>query len=92
MEYMIDSSQIFLISAIAVSTTVLTIVGIQLIKVLIELRILLKKINSIVLELEKVGLNVGHGFGEVAGFITGMKNVFMFLDILKRKKKKNGKT
>lgn len=89
---MIDSSQIFLISAIAVSTVILTIVGIQLIKVLIELRVLLKKINSIIFELEKVGLNVGRGFGEVTGFMTGMKNVFMLLDVLKRKKKKNDKT
>jgi len=85
---MIDTSQIILISAITIMTVILTVVGIQLIFVLKELRTLLVKTNSIIAELEKIGVNVGHGYAEILGFFSGLKKFFSLVDILAKKKEK----
>lgn len=89
---MIDTSQIILISAITVMTVILTVVGIQLIFVLKELRIFLGKANNIIEELEKIGVNVGHEYSEILGFFSGLKKFFSIIDILaKKKSQKNAK-
>lgn len=89
---MIETSQIFLIAAIAITSVILTIIGVQLIFVLYDLRKLLSKANAIVDELEKVGMNLNHGYSEITGFLSGIKNLFFIVDLLnKKKKKKDGK-
>jgi len=73
-------------------TVILTVVGIQLIFVLKELRTFLGKANTIIEELEKIGVNVGHGYSEVLGFFSGLKKLFSIVDILaKKKSQKNAK-
>lgn len=73
-------------------TVILTIVGIQLIFVLKEFSKLVKRVNRITDELEKIGVNIGHGAGEIVGFISGIKNFVGIVDILaKRKEKKHDK-
>jgi hypothetical protein len=89
---MIDTTQIILISAITVMTVILTVVGIQLIFVLKELRNFLGKANNIIAELEKIGINAGHGYSEIIGFFSGLKKLFFIVDLLAKKKaKKNVK-
>jgi len=89
---MIDTSQIILISAITVMTVILTVVGIQLIFVLKELRTFLGKANNIIEELEKIGVSAGHGYSEIVGFFSGLKKFFSVIDLLANKRaKKNVK-
>ncbi len=80
-----------LIAAITIMTVILTIVGVQLIFILKDARILLQRINSIVEEFEKIGLSMGQGYSEILHFVSGFKKVFYFMDLLskKRKHKKN---
>jgi hypothetical protein len=85
-----DTTQLLLTVVLSVTTILLVIVGIQLIFVLKELRITIKKVNGIISGLEKIGLSVEHGFGEMTGFITGFKTIFKMVDILHSKK--NGKS
>ncbi len=89
---MVDTTQVLLIASITVMTVILTIIGIQLIFVLRDFRSLLTKVNNIVDELEKVGMNVGSGFSEVMGFVSSFKKLFFIVDLLAKKKKgkKNG--
>ena len=89
---MVDTTQVLLIASITVMTVILTIIGIQLIFVLRDFRSLLTKVNNIVDELEKVGMNVGSGFSEVMGFFSSFKKLFFIVDLLAKKKKgkKNG--
>jgi hypothetical protein len=86
---MVDTTQIILISAITVMTVILTVVGIQLIFVLKELRAFLSSANNIIDQLEKIGMNVGHGYSEVIGFFSGLRSLFKILDLLAKKKEKN---
>lgn len=86
--YMVDPSQIFIVAAITIMTVILSILGVQLIFVLRDLRVLMSRVNNIVGELEKIGLNIGHGYTEAMGFVSGVKNLFMLTDYIAEKKKK----
>lgn len=83
-----DSTQIIFISAITIMTLVLTIVGIQLIFILKELRTFLIKANNIIKELEKLGGSISHGYSEIIGFFYGLRNFFKILDLISKKKDK----
>jgi len=85
---MLDTSQILVVAAITIMTVTLTIIGVQLIFVLKELSVLLRRINNIVEEVEKIGFNIGHSYSEMMGFVSGVKNLFLLTDFLARKKKK----
>ncbi|HLL60300.1 MAG TPA: hypothetical protein VK338_01155 [Candidatus Nitrosocosmicus sp.] len=84
----IDTTQILLISAVTIMTIILTIVGIQLIFILRDVRILLTKVNNMVHDFEKLGSNFTHGYSEVLGFFSGVKNIFHLIDTLSKHKKK----
>ncbi|OGK56886.1 hypothetical protein A3J15_00615 [Candidatus Roizmanbacteria bacterium RIFCSPLOWO2_02_FULL_38_10] len=84
---MIDTTQIILVAALTVMTVILTVIGIQLIFVLRDMRKMLIKINNIIEEFEKVGFNISHGYTEVIGFVSGIKRLFYLAEILSRKKK-----
>lgn len=81
-----DTTQLLLTVVLTVTTILLIVVGIQLIFVLKELRTTLKKVNTIVSGFEKVGTSVEQGFGEIAGFVTGLKTVLKTVDIFRSKK------
>ncbi len=85
---MIDTTQILLISAITIMTIIFTIIGVQLIFVLKDLRVFLGKANKIVNELEKIGLGVEHGYSEFLGFFTGIKKFFSIIDLISDRKNK----
>lgn len=83
-----DVTQILFTAAITVMTIILTIIGIQLITVLREIRVLLGKANTIISEFEKLGTNFGQGYSDIMGFFSGLKSVFHLLNILTKKKHK----
>lgn len=85
-----DTTQLLLTVVLTVTTILLVIVGVQLIFVLRELRIILKKVNGIIEAFEKVGGSVEHGFSEFLGFFAGLKSLFKVVDIIHAKK--NGKS
>lgn len=86
---MSDPTQIIFISAITIMTLVLTVVGIQLIFILKELRTFLIKANNIIKELEKLGGSISNGYSEIIGFFYGLRNLFKILDLISKKKDKN---
>lgn len=84
----IDTTQILLMSAITILTVILTIVGIQLIFILRDTRVMLTKINNVVNEVQKMGLNVTHGYSDILGFFSGMKNILNVVEAISKKTKK----
>jgi len=85
-----DTTQLLLTVVLTVTTVLLVVIGIQLIFIFKDLRLLLKKANNIVNELEKVGVSFEHGFTEITGFLSGIKTIFHIVNTLQNKK--NGKS
>lgn len=85
-----DTTQLLLSVVLTVTTILLIVVGIQLIFILKDLRLLLKKVNGIVENLEKVGVSFENGFSEITGFLSSFKVIFRLINSLQGKK--NGKS
>lgn len=85
---MLDTTQIILVSALTITSIVLTIIGIQLIFVLREIRFILMRIRRAVESFEKVGVGLGSGYSELLGFISGFKNIFYLFKVLSERKQK----
>ena len=85
-----DTTQLLLSVVLTVTTILLIVVGIQLIFILKDLRQLLKKVNNIVDDLEKVGVSFEHGFSEITGFLSSFKLIFRLINSLQNKK--NGRS
>jgi len=81
-----DTTQLLLTVVLTITTIFLVIVGIQLIFILRDFRRLLKKVNSIVDELEKAGVSLEHGFSEINGFLSGIKVLFRIINTFHHKK------
>lgn len=84
---MVDTSQILIVAAITVMTVILTVIGIQIIFILKDVRKLLSQTANIVTQIEKVGFNLTHGYGEIIGFVSGMKKMITVIDHISEKKK-----
>ena len=89
---MVDTNQVLIVASITVMTVILAIIGIQLVFILKDVKKITRRTDSIMGRLEKIGVNIEHGYGEIAGFITGMKKLFVVAEHLSEsKKKKDGK-
>ena len=84
-----DTTQLLFTVTLSITTIFLVIIGVQLIFILKELRLTLKKINGIIINFEKIGGSLDHGLSEVFSFLSGIKILFKLVDILHHKK--NGK-
>lgn len=84
---MIDINQVLIVSAITVMTVLLTVLGIQLIFVLKDLRHTLRRANTILDELEKIGSGISGGYSQIAGFVSGASKMFQVVEMLSKKKK-----
>lgn len=82
---MVDTSQILIAAAITVMTVVLTVVGIQLILTLKDIRKLIVRVDTILAQIERAGFNITHGYGEILGFITGIKKLLSAVDHVSKK-------
>lgn len=87
-----DTTQLLLIIVLAISCVLLTIVGIQVIFVLRELKATLKRVNNVVDGFESLGVGLDHGLTEVVGFFNGFKSIAKALEIVHQHKKTNDKT
>ena len=84
---MIDTSQILIVAAITVMTVLLTIIGIQLIFILRDVRNILKRVNGVTAELEKIGLGITGSYGEVIGFVSSIRKLFSIAEYVSDRKK-----
>lgn len=86
---MIDQNFVLLTTiVVTIITILLVVIGVQLFLVLRDLRRFLQRANSIVEELEKVGVNVGRGYSEITGFLSSFKTILHIIDALTKRKKK----
>lgn len=81
-----DTTQVLLTIVLTTTTILLIIIGIQLIFILKDIRKLLKKVNNIINEMEKIGVSFEHGFSEITGFISGIKLIFRLINSFQAKK------
>lgn len=82
-----DSTQILISVTLVVTTIFLIIIGVQVVRVLQELRDMLKRANNIVEGFERMGTGIETGFNEVAGFVGGLKSVFKVLEIFQKRRR-----
>jgi uncharacterized membrane protein YeiH len=83
-----DTIQILLIIVLSITTIFLTVVGIQLVLVLISLRKTLQNVNKIVGGFDAIGMGLKSGIGEATGFINGFKTVIKIVDLYVNREKK----
>ncbi|MFA9289212.1 MAG: hypothetical protein ACEQSA_05030 [Weeksellaceae bacterium] len=81
-----DTTQVLLLIILSLSTIFLTVIGIQLIIVLKELKTTLQSVNKIVKGFDTLGVGLQHGVGEVTGFINGFKTIMKIVDLWGKKK------
>lgn len=80
-----DTVQILLLIVLSLSTIFLTVVGIQLVIVLVEFRKTLKNVNKVIQGFDTVGTGLQHGIGEIVGFMNGFKTIMKVIDITRKK-------
>lgn len=89
---MLDYTQVLIIAAITIMTVILTIIGVQIIFILKDVRNVLDRLNRIADALEAFGMNVQSGTAEIIGFVSGVRKVMTmvehFADDSKSSKKK----
>ncbi len=83
-----DTIQIVLIIVLAVSTVIMTIVGIQLIFVLYQARSILTQATKIIKGFDSVGTGLQHGIGELTGFVNGFKTIMKIIELYNNNRKK----
>ena len=84
-----DTIQILLLIILIISTIFLTVVGIQIILVLHQIRKTMAIAHKAVEGLDAIGTGLKHGLGEATGFINGFKTILRVIDVYKSSK--NGK-
>lgn len=85
-------NQILLLLVVFSLTTVLVISGIQVIKLIGELRGTLKKVNNVVDDVSKISDSVAKPVVSASNFIMGIKSGVDLVGLIsKLKNKKNGK-
>jgi hypothetical protein len=85
-------NQILLLLVVLSLTTVLVVSGIQVIKLLSELRVTLKKANTVIEDASQITSSVAKPIASASTFIMGIKSGVDLLGLIsKLKEKKNGK-
>jgi len=74
--------QYLLIFVIFSLTTILIIVGIQVVKILKEIRVGLKKSNSMLDDVKKVTQSVAEPVEAASDFLMGLKKGFRIIDVI----------
>ena len=86
-----DTTQILLIITLGTTTILSVVIGIQLIQVLHEFKKTLTTFNKITSGFEAVGMNIEHGFSEIAGFFNGVRAILKVFEIFSSKKNEKSK-
>lgn len=80
-----DTTEILLAVILSVVIVFMTVTGFYFVKILKEVNKLVKKFHGIMDGFERMGAGLENGFGEVAGFVGGIKSVFKILEIFKKR-------
>lgn len=83
---MIDSAQLLLVAVVTALTTLLVIVGIQVVYILRELRQTVAKVNKILDDAGVVSESVAKPIAGISGFLTGIKSGVNLIKLLEEKK------
>lgn len=81
-----ETAQIVIVGVVTVLTVVLTLVGIQILFVLQELKKTLSNANNIVGEIRGLTTKITHSTESVSGMLTGIKTGISLLGALTKKK------
>lgn len=83
---MIDSVQILLFFVITTLTILLVIIGWQIFQILIEVRKMLIKFNTIIDNSINISGNISKSIQDISGFAEGFKAVFSIINFFKKNK------
>lgn len=83
---MLETWQILLVAVVTVLTILLTVVGVQVVYILKEVREILRKTNNILNNAGEMTKTIASSFGSVAGFGAGLKAAMKFVSLFKKKK------
>jgi hypothetical protein len=81
-----DTTQLLLTIVLSISCILLTIIGIQLIFILRDLKRTLDRTNRIIDGFESLGVGLDHGLTEVVGFMNGFKTIMKALEVVHHKR------
>ena len=81
---MIDATQTLLVAVVTTLTILLTIIGIQVLQILKELKKTLEKVNGILDESDKIVTSISEPMVEASEFIRGLKKGANVLNLLSR--------
>jgi len=81
-----DTTQLLLTVVLTITSLLFTVIGIQLIFILRDVKQSLKKLNQIIEGFESVGVGLEHGLSEIVGFFGGFKTLMKIVDMATRKK------
>jgi hypothetical protein len=81
-----DLTQIILSITLLVTTVFLVLIGLQVIKLLKQLRVMLGRVDSMVEGFERMGTSVEGGFNEVVGFFGGLRSVMKIMEFFNSRK------
>ena len=81
-----DITQIILSITLTVTTVFLVLIGIEVVKLLRQIRSVINRADVLVESFERMGTSVEGGFNEVVGFFGGLKSVFKIMEFFQNKK------
>lgn len=88
-QIMTNAGQILIIAAISILTLVTTVIGIQIMLILRDVRHVSSRAHAVLNSFEKLGTNIATGSTEVVGFISGLKSVLQVVEIINEKSRKH---
>ena len=86
---MVETWQVLLIVVVLVLTTLLTVIGIQIIYILKEFRRILNKTSNVVENASNLTKTFSSSVGSLAGFGAGLKAALSLVSFLKKKHANN---
>jgi hypothetical protein len=81
-----DTTQLLLTIVLSISCILLTVVGIQLIFLLRDLKNTVARVNKIIDGFEGLSVGLDHGLAEITGFFNGFKTIMKALELVNHKK------
>ena len=80
-----ETAQIIIVAVITILTIVLSLVGIQIIFVLRELKQSLTRVNTILGDANRLTNKISHSTDSLSGLFVGLKTAFSLLGAFKKK-------
>lgn len=84
-----QTTTILLVVVVLILTGVLALIGWQIVQILMEVRLMLKKVNSMMEQASQLTGNLGKSLQSFSGFGEGIRSAFSLIHLFKRKDKKD---